>query len=545
MNRMILITSAAYVGQDLAVEVGLLPPSFLPVGNQRLFSYQLELLASAHGDIYLSIPESYQLEAFDERSLDRKGVSVLRVPENLSLGSSVLYCWNAAGKSYSGLTILHGDTLFSQIDLTADDVVSLHPNEGLYQRAAASPKDVLTGKFREVWAGEAEIVVSGYFAFSSPHLLMKGIVEAHGSFTDGLRFYASNHLLEGIHVGQWLDFGHINSFFKSRTAITTQRAFNEMNITPRLVTKSSSNTLKINGEANWFDAIPSPLRIHTPTLLCKPEPGPKDMASYELEYLYLLPLSELFVYGALARSALSHIFKAVKIVLADFAQFRPHAISDFSCFDNLYLPKTITRLKQYASQRGVDLNQPLSMFSEEPSASLMEIAAESARLISPASQSCIAINHGDLCFSNILFDSRSNSVKVIDPRGVDDKGNLTIYGDRRYDLAKLYHSAVGLYDFLIAGRYDLIRSRDGHPTDICFALPERITDAEQLFFEIFFDDGQFDEVEIQAITVHLFLSMLPLHYDRPDRQDAMVANALRLHRKLTRNFAKQQARMTQ
>jgi hypothetical protein len=35
--------------------------------------------------------------------------------------------------------------------------------------------------------------------------------------------------------------------------------------------------------------------------------------------------------------------------------------------------------------------------------------------------------------------------------------------------------------------------------------------------------------EVRAITVGLFLSMLPLHADRPDRQRAFIANALRLY----------------
>ena len=34
---------------------------------------------------------------------------------------------------------------------------------------------------------------------------------------------------------------------------------------------------------------------------------------------------------------------------------------------------------------------------------------------------------------------------------------------------------------------------------------------------------------VKAITISLFLSMLPLHADRPDRQMAFIANALRLY----------------
>jgi hypothetical protein len=42
----------------------------------------------------------------------------------------------------------------------------------------------------------------------------------------------------------------------------------------------------------------------------------------------------------------------------------------------------------------------------------------------------------------------------------------------------------------------------------------------------------YEEKEILAITIQLFLSMLPLHSDRPERQKAFIANAIRLNKKL-------------
>ena len=54
--------------------------------------------------------------------------------------------------------------------------------------------------------------------------------------------------------------------------------------------------------------------------------------------------------------------------------------------------------------------------------------------------------HGDLCLSNILYDLRSRICKLLDPRG--SFGAAGIYGDPRYDVAKLYHSIYGLYDFI-------------------------------------------------------------------------------------------------
>ena len=62
--------------------------------------------------------------------------------------------------------------------------------------------------------------------------------------------------------------------------------------------------------------------------------------------------------------------------------------------------------------------------------------------------------HGDFCFSNILYDFKSQSIKVIDPRGLSGDGKeQSIYGDLRYDVAKLAHSVIGKYDFIIAGRF--------------------------------------------------------------------------------------------
>ncbi len=51
--------------------------------------------------------------------------------------------------------------------------------------------------------------------------------------------------------------------------------------------------------------------------------------------------------------------------------------------------------------------------------------------------------HGDPTFSNILV-TKGKEIKFIDPRGYF--GDSKIYGDPRYDFAKLYYSAVGNYD---------------------------------------------------------------------------------------------------
>lgn len=63
--------------------------------------------------------------------------------------------------------------------------------------------------------------------------------------------------------------------------------------------------------------------------------------------------------------------------------------------------------------------------------------------------------HGDCTFSNTLVDNL-NQVWFIDPRGTF--GGSKIYGDPRYDWAKLYYSAVGNYDKINSKKFSVDRS---------------------------------------------------------------------------------------
>ncbi|MGC8621876.1 MAG: hypothetical protein ACP5U0_08195 [Caldisphaera sp.] len=65
--------------------------------------------------------------------------------------------------------------------------------------------------------------------------------------------------------------------------------------------------------------------------------------------------------------------------------------------------------------------------------------------------------HGDPTFSNILI-TFTGQVKFIDPRGYF--GSIKIFGDKLYDYAKLYYSAVGNYDQFNIQNY--ILKKDGN-----------------------------------------------------------------------------------
>ena len=166
--------------------------------------------------------------------------------------------------------------------------------------------------------------------------------------------------------------------------------------------------------------------------------------------------------------------------------------------------------------------------------SVLRMARLANEVISKSSPEVATLIHGDFCFSNIFYDFRSRVVKVIDPRGLDPDWNVTLFGDPRYDIAKLSHSVLGQYDVIICG--DRIASQNGYSfeMEVCPDVDQSWNKIERAFHEVSIIKNS-EQVRCNyAIMVHLFLSMLPLHHDCPSRQRTFIANAARLFQLLER-----------
>jgi hypothetical protein len=110
-----------------------------------------------------------------------------------------------------------------------------------------------------------------------------------------------------------------------------------------------------------------------------------------------------------------------------------------------------------------------------------------------------------------------------------DGATHSIMGDIRYDLAKLNHSISG-YDFILANRFQC-HGFEAQDLSISFQDVGKMSQLESIARNFRVSCIGTGDLEISALTIHLFLSMLPLHQDRPDRQKAFLANALRLFSK--------------
>ena len=136
-----------------------------------------------------------------------------------------------------------------------------------------------------------------------------------------------------------------------------------------------------------------------------------------------------------------------------------------------------------------------------------------------------SIMHGDLCFNNILYDTFSETLKTIDPRGGLNDQTMELKGDIRYDVAKLTHSASGHYDYMVNNLFQL----SIHQNTINFSFPLRpnhhiLRSCTQQLVE----NLNLSHKEIQLFTALLFLSMPPMHSENPKRQEIMFAQGLLL-----------------
>lgn len=523
-----IITSAAFINPEMSAEFGLLPPAFLPVGNTRLFKYQAELLSKLADRVVLTLPESFALSGYDERLLQSLHVGIVRIPDGLALAESVMLAIIQSINGDEPIVLLHGDTLFLDLEKFPFDRVSVASEDHPYPWAVVTSSKPLTiapiGERAADWSDAA--IVSGLFSFSHGLAFLKCLARARKNFLSALNGYALEHpAFAAIEdCGKWLDMGHLNTYYDSRRTITTQRMFNRLSIARNTVGKTSQQRDKMDAEASWFEALPAAIRPYVPAYLGRTE-RTGDHAGYRLAYEYLCPLSDLYVFGALPPSVWRRILMSCAEVMALFRAAKPKAV-DETWFDNLYADKTVARFSQFAREAEVSPGQGWTI-NNRKLPSPQDVITQMADIVGPPSAEECGILHGDFCLSNVLFDFRRNSIKLVDPRGYIRPGKPELFGDTRYDVGKLHHSIVGKYDFIVAGYFDLKRVG---PYALLFDVVPAAgqEEIERLFLEVICDGDRQRQRRAAAISVLLFFSMLPLHADDAQRQWALLANGYRL-----------------
>jgi hypothetical protein len=342
--------------------------------------------------------------------------------------------------------------------------------------------------------------------------------------SDLLLAYQERNKMKAINAIQWFDFGNIDNLINAKQRLLQSRYFNSLSINPILntITKVSEFDKKLRDELNWYKQLPISLQVLSPRIISEEEIDGK--LNLVQEYYGYPTLAELYLFSDLGLETWRSIFKRLLTLHHTFQSF-PHTLGETN-LKNIYLKKTSERVetlcqdeywKQLFNMDAIWYNgQKLINFN-----ALIEQIEQAVSQLIGNNKGCII--HGDFCFSNILYDLNNQIIRLIDPRG--SFGEQGIYGDPRYDMAKLRHSIAGMYDYIVSDLFEINQTENGFEGKI---FNDSEHDELILEFDNMLIEFGYVPKEIALIEGLLFISMLPLHQDKPQRQKMMYIKGLQL-----------------
>lgn len=371
--------------------------------------------------------------------------------------------------------------------------------------------------------------IAGYYYIKHTEFLkdcvIQSITNGNRELSKSLELYNNKHPIETCEVTTWYDFGHLDHLIAAKRELLQSRFFNRLQIDEKrgVITKTSTYDEKLKDELNWYKLIPPELRILTPRLIEEIEKN--DNTIQISQELYGYPnLAELYVLGDLDVSIWK---RAIDKLLEVHSLFTEHKIpASATDAADVYINKTQTRLNKFFEN-----NQTFAEITKHDFISLNHKKVRNVNMLLKELEPNIkrlteidqfTIIHGDYCFSNILYDIQTEIVRLIDPRG--SFGSKGAYGDPRYDMAKLRHSICGLYDNILTDLFKTGQSGDEFTLEV-YQTPTNSTLGT--YFDQKLEEYNYRVDEIKLIEGLLFLSMLPLHEGKPQRQLAMYLTGIK------------------
>lgn len=432
-------------------------------------------------------------------------------------------------KPESGVHIILGDTLLKDKYPDKPDFIFAGDFENpedwcLVQRDDQRNAVEYLDKVKEVKPGLR--AVAGVYSLADTALLrnivMAKIRNSSKEISQVLREYGHQRPIAVVDSSEWYDFGHINYFNLAKRKLLQSRYFNSLKIDPVIgvITKQSEKKEKLQDELAWYESLPPHLQLLSPRLI--KNNNENGSVSITQEYYGYPNLAELYVFGDIG---LSVWMNAIRRLMEIHLLFKKETGKvESSNVREMYWDKTQQRVEELKKEKfWKDLLREkrisINGLSYKNFDELQDLILQEVERISAKSDGCII--HGDYCFSNILYDLNSQLVRLIDPRG--SFGKQKLFGDPRYDIAKLRHSIVGRYDFIIADLFKVSGKADTFTFEL---FKPEVYDSISAYFDELVASYGYDRRSIIFIEGLLFISMVPLHKDNFQRQLAMYLNGV-------------------
>lgn len=310
-----------------------------------------------------------------------------------------------------------------------------------------------------------------------------------------------------------VDLSDIAKFLTYFSSGFEARYYNHVEGNDLTVVKRSRDKAKIEREYRFYGLLPETMR-HWFVQPYNFQEAAQD-SSYEMERLEIADMALIWIHGAISTGEFERFVEKIMCFIKQRPTRQVSREEYMTTSRCLYIDKVRQRLDELKQD---DLYKTLDTFiGMDPKFDGIEaLCADYEGLFErhmrrkSAGRMISVIGHGDLCFSNILYDKATRIMKFVDPKGAAEEAEL--WTDPVYDLAKLSHSVFGGYDFINNNLFTI-------ETNDCLALklvskgPD--TSALKAVFQQSLETSGYDLFGIRLREASLFLSMLPLHKDDP------------------------------
>jgi hypothetical protein len=543
-TRSLLILSSGEVSRNLVGELGPISTSNIPLPGGLFLDNLLKQTAVHYEKIYCTLDQS---KVALGRILEAKyeNLNIHYGDYRMSIAETVFAVLSKTSENFSMIDIVYGDTFSTSLfeDTSEADFILVAHSDGSDEWDHVNRNEMEELTFSDLDIEMKSFCMTGSFRIMDPKLFMNALKKSIAKKEEALGISRNSrefHLALGIYDSElatpfqlkmdltWKDLGHRRTYFRQRRLYISNgtRIFNslEFDLKAGWVTKSG-NAEKITAEINWYESLPTSLQHYVP--------GIKSLNvtnQYAIEYIPSIPLNEHWISENPNRDFWIDLLSSLEEMLDNFSNYKEEISLD-----------EIKRLKKFVyvekvKARHIELMEMIHKTSETKNSKLHEVDLKSTvtrsldKVLSAGElvSDLIYWNliHGDLCFSNIIYDQITDNPKLIDPRG--SFGEIGIFGDPVYELLKLSQCVLGDYDYLAANLYSLDVTEAGITLDI---PTSRAHDWFKSLFTEFLNRRLtkfgLDFKTFRTLEAGLFLSAAPLHSEN-DRWLALTVQANRI-----------------
>lgn len=532
-DKILTIIPAAGRGSRMLSLTDNCAKSMIPIASKPLISYLLDQLIEEEMK-NVAIIVGYKKETIiDYVNIfykDKLNITFIEQKELLGLGHAIYEVTNQIDiTKYSGIFIMLGDAIFTNNKIYNFDKSYIACEEMQdYSRwciAVKNDEDYLVKLLdKPSVKPDINLALVGAYYFKDSALFKDSVHKAiQSGITIRNEYQISTAIdlynqVDPIYVltledeDDWLDFGELDTYNKNKRKINKSRFFNNISYTKDdvVIKKSELNKRKIQREIMWYLALPQKLKKYVPMFISYILDD--TCPEYTIEYCLGNTLQEMWLFSNFNEEMWIKILNRIMEVVNEFRKSSSECKIDLYQFICNQLDARVDIDKFFEGDnliingKNYDLNKIKNFFKSYLKNSKIRF-----------SDSHSYICHGDMVFSNILYNVTSSDIKLIDPRG--NFCDNIIYGDSRYDIAKLAQCIIGDYDYIVNDLFTLDKN------SYSIYMPKS-KEFKSMLFDLI--TKEYDRKDILFLTAIQFMTMIPLHKENKKHQQLMKFKAIEI-----------------